>query len=126
MNHASASPNNKIDTSKLAILVTLASETFFFGTLISAYLLFRSTATNYTNVQLSFSRLAVPLANTLLLMLSALVVYQGLRAIRHDRTEELKRWFTLALVMGLAFVGGQAFEYLSTGIAKHAGAGFCS
>lgn len=116
MNHAPASSNPKFNSARLALLLVLASETFFFGTLVSAYIVFRGAQTSYPSVQFSLARMAVPLGNTLLLLASALVVSQGLRAIRRGQTAALVRWFTLALLLGLAFVGGQALEYTRNGM----------
>ncbi len=116
MNHAPASPQTKMDSGKLALIIILASETFFFATLIATYIFIRTSGPGWQVVPLTAARLAIPLANTVILLLSALTVYMGYRAIQHDRPAELARWFTLSLGMGLVFVGGQVLEYTGHGM----------
>jgi cytochrome c oxidase subunit III len=116
MNHAPTSPQQKYDSGKLALIIVLASETFFFATLISTYMFIRGNETSWPAVQLSAARMAVPLANTVILLLSALTVYLGYRAIRRGDQSSLVWWFALSLVLGLVFVGGQALEYTGQGM----------
>ena len=117
MNHApTASPHTRLDTPKIATLVILGSETFFFGTLITAYLFMRGTQSVWPLAGASMSRIVIPLANTLLLLASAVSVSLGLRAIRRNQKAELARWVSLSLGMGLVFVAGQVYEYTSNGM----------
>lgn len=116
MNHAPATPRAnsqpvKMSSAKLAVIIALASETFFFATLISTYLFIRASDPTWKAMTITPARLAVPLANTLILLLSALTVFMGYRVIQKDRPIELARWFTLSLALGLVFVGGQVLEY---------------
>jgi len=103
-------------TAKIALFVVLASETIFFGTLLSAYFFLRATLSSWPLGAMTVSRLLVPAANTGLLLISALTMYLGLRAIRLNRTTSLKAWLTLTLVVGLVFVAGQVFEFNRSGM----------
>lgn len=108
-----ARPNSDM-TAKIALAVTLGSETFFFGTLVSAFLFMRGTQP--WPVEHSLARLALPLANTIILLVSALLVSFGLKAIRRGDRAGLVRWFGISLALGLVFVGGQVLEYTSNGL----------
>ena len=106
----------RTNTAKIGLFVVLGSETIFFGTLLSAYFFLRATLTSWPFGAVTFSRLLVPGANTLLLLLSALTMYLGLRAIRLNRTASLKVWLILTLATGLIFVAGQVFEFNRSGM----------
>ena len=106
----------RMSTAKIGLFVVLASETIFFGTLLSAYFFLRATLTSWPSAVITLSRLLVPGANTLLLLLSALTMYLGLRAIRQNQASSLKAWLVLTLVMGLIFVAGQVFEFNRSGM----------
>lgn len=117
MNRTSTtSPHLRLDTPKIATLVVLGSETFFFGTLITAYLFMRGTQPIWPLSGASFGRILIPLANTILLLASAASVTWGLRAIRRNQKAALARWTALSLGMGLVFVAGQVYEYTSNGM----------
>ncbi len=103
-------------TAKIALFVVLASETIFFGTLLSAYFFLRATLSTWPLGGFSLARLAVPAANTLLLCISALTMYMGLRAVRQNRVDALKAWLVLTLLIGLIFVAGQVFEFNRSGM----------
>ncbi len=104
------------NSAKIGLLVVLASETIFFGTLLSAYFFLRATLPTWPLGALTFSRLLVPAANTGLLLISALTMYLGLRAIRLNRPVSLTTWLTATLVIGLVFVAGQVFEFNRSGM----------
>ncbi len=103
-------------TAKIALFVVLASETIFFGTLLSAYFFLRATLTTWPLGGITFARLLVPAANTAILLISALTMYLGLRAIRQNRASSLKAWLVLTLALGLGFVAGQVFEFNRSGM----------
>ncbi len=103
-------------TAKIALYVVLASETIFFGTLLSAYFYLRASLPSWPLGPVTLARVLVPGANTFLLLISALTMYQGLRAIRQNKAESLKAWLILTLVIGLIFVAGQVFEFNRSGM----------
>lgn len=116
MNRTTTSPRvNSVVTARLALGITLASESFFFGTLITAYLYMRGAQPDWP-LEDGLARLALPLANTILLLVSALFTHLGHRAIQKGRTDALLRWFGVSLALGLVFVAGQVLEYTSNGL----------
>lgn len=116
MNQATTkSRGTGLDTAKVATIVVLGSETFFFGTLVSAYLFMRGMYP-WPLDGAPLSRLAVPTANSLILLISVISMALALRAIRANHRAGLVRWSTLTLILGLVFVAGQIFEYTSNGM----------
>ncbi len=103
-------------TAKIGLLVVLASETIFFGTLLSAYFYLRATLPTWPFGAISLPRLLVPSANTFLLLISVVTMYLGLRSIRQNRPDSLKAWLILTLLIGLLFVAGQIFEFNRSGM----------
>ncbi len=103
-------------TAKIGLYVVLASETIFFGTLLSAYFYLRASLSSWPLGGITFARLLVPAANTILLLVSALTISLGLRAIRQNRAGSLKAWLVLTLALGLVFVAGQVFEFNRSGM----------
>lgn len=103
-------------TARVALLVTLGSETFFFGTLLAAYLYLRADQTSWPLTHAPLARLAVPGTNTLILLASALTAYFALRSVRKGRISDLVRWLAVTLALGLVFIGGQVLEYTSNGM----------
>jgi cytochrome c oxidase subunit 3 len=113
---ASISHRPRQGTAKIALYVVLASETIFFGTLLSAYFFLRASLPIWPLGPITVTRLIGPAANTLLLLISALTMYLGLRAIRQNRPESLKAWLSLTLSIGLIFVAGQVLEFTRSGM----------
>ena len=106
----------RLGTSRVTLLIVLGSETVFFGTVISAYLYLRATQTNLAFTQQMGAQLALPVANTLLLIVSALTAALAGRSIRRGNVKALSGWLLTTLVLGLVFVAGQAFDYLRSGM----------
>ncbi|HEY9089604.1 MAG TPA: cytochrome c oxidase subunit 3 [Anaerolineaceae bacterium] len=116
MNQASTQPRGTgLDTAKVATIVILGSETFFFGTLVSAYLFMRGMYP-WPLEGAPLSRLAVPTANSFILLISVITMALALRAVRANQRAGLVAWSTVTLLLGLVFVGGQIFEYTSNGM----------
>ena len=115
MNQANIKPRTGLDSAKVATIVVLGSETFFFGTLVSAYLFMRGVYP-WPLDGAPLSRLVIPAANTLLLLVSVLTMYLALRAARAGGKAALVTWSTVTLALGLVFVGGQVLEYTSNGM----------
>jgi len=99
----------------LALLVFLAAETAFFGTMVMAYLYLRANETVNAWAEQSHS-LLLPAANTVVLLLSTLTMWQGLRAIRQGGARSLQTWLLITLALGFVFVGGQAAEFSRSGM----------
>jgi cytochrome c oxidase subunit 3 len=101
---------------KVALFVVLACETFFFGTLLSAYLYLRASVPGWPLTHAPLSQIAVPIANTILLGLSLLPMALAVRAVEKGKLKSTQTWLAVVLVMGLVFIAGQAFEFIRSGM----------
>ncbi len=105
---------------KLGFWMFLSSEFLIFAGLIAAFVLTRANvASRFPEVELfhkawwhptDFSTFLVSL-NTFILLASSLFVVLGIEAIRRDDQAGLRKWLFLTIIMGVAFLLGQAVEY---------------
>lgn len=109
----STHPMSRISTGKIALLVTLGTESVFFITLLVAYAALRDQVS--WNVPHTLARLTIPLVNSSVLLISALTAWWSGNAIRRDRQTALRGGLIVTLLLGLAFVAMQIYEF------KHAG-----
>jgi cytochrome c oxidase subunit 3 len=107
-------PVERPGNGKVALLVVLASESVFFATLIVAYIALRGQAA--WPVEHTLQRLAIPLANTSILLLSALSAWRAEDGIRRGRQPALLGWLIGALLLGGIFVLGQGYEFSHAGM----------
>ena len=93
-------------------IVWLSSELMFFAALFAMYFTIRSVqgADNWPppDVHLAVGYSAI---FTTILVLSSVTCQIGVFAAERGDVYALRRWFTLTLLMGAAFVGGQLNEY---------------
>ena len=101
---------------KVALLVTLGSETVFFGTMISAYLYLRASQATWPFGHALLAQFGLPAINTLVLLASAATAALASRSVRKGERAGLLAWLQVTLVLGLAFIGLQAFEYINSGM----------
>ncbi|MEC4894955.1 MAG: heme-copper oxidase subunit III [Oscillatoria sp. PMC 1051.18] len=98
----------------LGLLVFLVSESLMFGGLFASYLIYRGTTAVWppegTEVEL-----LVPAINTIILVSSSFVIHQGDKAVKKGNLGGLRLWYIATAVMGIIFLGGQLYEYLSLG-----------
>jgi heme/copper-type cytochrome/quinol oxidase subunit 3 len=95
---------------KLGFWVFLGSETLFFGTLISAYMVYKheSVVGPYPSELLS---IPITSASTFVLLMSSLAMVLALDALQH-RTRKKALFFTLMTAgLGMVFLGFQAYEF---------------
>jgi cytochrome c oxidase subunit 3 len=107
-------PMSKISTGRIALLIVLAVESVFFLTVLVAYAALREQV-NW-NLPHTLSRLAVPLVNTSILLVSAFVAWWSLTAIRRDNRSGLRIGLMVTLILGLVFVAGQIYEFSHAGM----------
>jgi cytochrome c oxidase subunit 3 len=99
------------DNPKLAIWFFLGGEVVFFSTLILTLVLARiEYASQYPAFR---ANLSIPLiaGNTFVLIASSYLVVRALEAIREGNEKGLRRNLLGVLLLGLVFLGGQAFEW---------------
>jgi cytochrome c oxidase subunit 3 len=104
------------DNARVALWVVLASEVIFFTTLLSAYFFLRQSQVSWPLQHVPFTRLLLPGANTLLLVISAFTIHLGLRAVRKNQSGPLRTWLGVTLFLGLIFVALQGVEFTRSGM----------
>ena len=108
--HHSEHPDYRV----LGLLTFLVSESLMFGGLFAAYLLYRGGAAEWppegTEVEL-----LLPTINTIILVSSSFVIHMGDTAIKKNDVNKLRLWYAVTALMGIVFLGGQVYEYMSLG-----------
>jgi len=110
----STHPMSKISTGKIAMLITLGTESVFFITLLVAYAALRDQVS--WDVPHTLSRLAIPMINSCILLASALVAWWTNRVIVRDNRPALRNGLLVTLLLGLVFVAGQIYEFNNAGL----------
>ena len=111
-NTPGASQPSAVSPKQLAMIVLFGTLSMLFGASVVGYLITRSQ----NDVWRSASMPALPLglvASSILLAALSVAMHAALRAVRQNRFEALQRALILALLLGLAFVVGQAENWRS-------------
>jgi cytochrome c oxidase subunit 3/cytochrome o ubiquinol oxidase subunit 3 len=105
-------PSMGVDNRKLGVWVWLGSEAVFFSALIVVYIVMRNRSISgpYPRETLNVTLTAI---NTFVLICSSLTMVTALSAIQSGSQKGLWRWLVATMVLGLMFLGGQAFEFTS-------------
>lgn len=101
-------------------IVWLASELMFFAALFAMYFTIRAVTPSgqwppvdgVNGVGPVHLRVGFSLIFTTILVLSSVTCQIGVFAAERGDVHGLRRWFALTFLMGLVFVGGQAYEYV--------------
>ena len=108
--HHSEHPDYRV----LGLVTFLISESLMFGGLFAAYLLYRGGAAQWppegTEVEL-----LLPTINTIILVSSSFVIHLGDAAVKKNDINKLRLWYAVTALMGIVFLGGQVYEYMSLG-----------
>ena len=91
-------------------ILFLASELLFFGGLFGAYFALRAATSPWPPEGVELETVLAAIA-TALLVLSSGTFHLGLVAARRDRMGGLRAWVALTLVLGVAFLGIQIYDY---------------
>jgi heme/copper-type cytochrome/quinol oxidase subunit 3 len=105
---------SRVSTGKVALAVVLLSESVLFGTLLAAYAAMRDQA--HWQMGHGLPQIAMPLANTAILLLSVWPAARAAAGARAHRNLRVRGPLALALVLGLVFAGGQVFEFMRAGL----------
>ena len=114
MNVISYKSIRKFTTGKVALLITLATESVFFITTLVAYAALRDQVT--WTVSHSISRLNIPLFNTVLLLFSTLIAWWSEKSIRVNKKNDLQNGLMVASLLGIIFIIGQIYEFNHAGM----------
>ena len=114
MQHAAAEPEHHtslgLDSRKLAMWVFLGSECFFFGSLISTYLLYRSRSLVGPHPEDVYD-IPFTSVSSFVLLMSSLTMVLALAAIQRGQMRQLRVWLLATALLGMTFIGGQVYEF---------------
>jgi len=102
-----------ISSSLLGMVLFIASEVMFFGGLFGAYFTIRSAATSWPPEGAGSAHLETWYAAilTTVLVTSSVTMQLGVWAIRRNDQRKLVMWLAISMLLGVAFLCGQAYEY---------------
>jgi cytochrome c oxidase subunit 3/cytochrome o ubiquinol oxidase subunit 3 len=109
--HAGHPPTSTgLDTWKLGFWTFLGSETLFFGSFISTYLIY---AGRNVSGPLPHDILNIPLTSvsTFVLLMSSLAMVLALASVQHGNRRGALTWLMTTVLLGLTFLGMQAYEF---------------
>jgi cytochrome c oxidase subunit 3 len=95
----------------LGMVLFIASEVMFFGGLFGAYFTIRSSAPEWPPAGTPELDPIYAGVLTALLVTSSFTMQFAVWAVRKDNTKALVRWLIITLILGAAFLAGQANEY---------------
>ncbi len=103
-----------IDNRKILMWIFLASECLFFGSLISTYLIFKGDS---IVGPLPADVLDIPLTSTstFVLLMSSLTMVLAVFGAQHNRLGLMKGMLLATILLGLAFLGFQVYEFRTFG-----------
>ncbi len=101
------------EASTLGMWLFLATEVMFFGGLITAYAVYRSTSTREFALASEHMNVWLGFWNTVILLGSSLTMALAVRAAQLRAHRELLIYLGLTMVLGSAFLGVKAKEYTS-------------
>jgi cytochrome c oxidase subunit 3/cytochrome o ubiquinol oxidase subunit 3 len=97
-----------LDHRKLGMWLFIASEVMFFGGLIAAFLHYKYTLGFPESSELNVVLVGI---NTMVLLTSSYTVVTALAAIRDGRQGRFVVFMLLTILLGVAFLAGQVFEF---------------
>lgn len=103
-----------IQGSLLGMMLFVSSEVMFFGGLFAVWFARRAAASAWPPHGAELER-AIPIALTILLVGSSVVVHRAVAASDAGDPARSARLLWLTMVMGLVFLAGQAYEYSTLG-----------
>jgi heme/copper-type cytochrome/quinol oxidase subunit 3 len=108
--HDEHATNTGLDNRKLLMWLFLGSECLFFGSFISAYLLYRdrSVVGPYPSELYDIPFTSV---SSFVLLMSSLSMVLALSALQRGNVRNMRIWLVCTALLGTSFLGGQAFEF---------------
>jgi heme/copper-type cytochrome/quinol oxidase subunit 3 len=101
-----------IENNKLGIWTLLGSEAVFFSVLITTYVVMRGRNVSGPEPH-AVLNVTLTAVNTFVLICSSLAMVTALASIQRGDVAKLRRWLIVTMALGLAFLGGQVFEFIS-------------
>jgi cytochrome c oxidase subunit 3/cytochrome o ubiquinol oxidase subunit 3 len=100
-----------IDNTKMGVWAFISSETIFFSALIVAYIAMHNK--NISGPSPAILNIPITSVNTFILICSSFTMVSALAAVQHDRLARGRNFLIATFFLGLAFLGGQAYEFSS-------------
>ena len=99
-----------LDNFKLGFWTFIGSETLFFGSLISTYMVYKGASVTgpYPHEVLNIPLTSV---STFVLLMSSLAMVLALNAVQNGSRSGTLTWLMVVAVLGLIFLGIQAYEF---------------
>jgi cytochrome c oxidase subunit 3 len=101
----------------LGIILFIVSEAVMFGAFFAQYFYNRTLSDSWptrTGLPPGFDRVPafpLPVIMTVLLVASGFTAHWAQNAIRRDDRDQLQGWLIVTIILGLSFLGAQAYEY---------------
>lgn len=92
-------------------IIWLSSELMFFSALFAMYFTLRAVNLDLWAEEVEKLNIPFSALNTTVLVLSSVTCQLGVFAAERGDVAKLRKWFTITLLMGAYFVGGQIYEY---------------
>jgi len=111
--------------SYLGIVLFVVSEAVMFGAFFAQYFYNRILAPEWPNpagLPPGFERVPafpLPVVLTVLLVSSGFTAHNAQTAIRRDDRDRFQGWLIVTILLGAAFLGGQAYEYTNLILNEH-------
>ena len=99
-----------LDNVKMAMWAFLGSECLFFGSLISAYLLYKDKAGDGPTREDIYD-IPYTSVSSFVLLMSSLTMVLALAAIQRGDHKRLRTWLLATALLGASFIGGQIYEF---------------
>jgi cytochrome c oxidase subunit 3/cytochrome o ubiquinol oxidase subunit 3 len=106
-----AATSTGLDNRKVAMWAFLGSECLFFGAMISTYLLYRNRTGEGQPRLAEVYDIPYTSVSAFVLLMSSVTMVLALAAIQRGEHRKLRVWLMATALLGMVFVGGQAFEF---------------
>lgn len=93
------------------MLLFIATEATLFGSLLSAYFYIASGSASWPPDGIAKPEIPLALINTIILICSSIPIFWADRGIRKGNGRQLRIGFALTFILGVIFLGIQAYEY---------------
>lgn len=111
----------RMNPTMFGLWVFIAAEALFFGLLIGSYLYLRVRAGSWPPPGSPHLDVMIPAINTFVLLSSGLTMHGAHEALRGGNLAVFKGGVWATIVLGTAFLLGQAFEYATAGFGLASG-----
>jgi heme/copper-type cytochrome/quinol oxidase subunit 3 len=98
---------------RLGMLLFVASEAVFFAVLLLAFIYYRPRWIGRPEVGGAHLDVGLTAVFTVLLLASSVTIWLAERGLRRGNPASMRLWLLVTVLLGAAFLGGQAFEYVT-------------